>query len=301
MNVNLNSSNKSVDSAVKQVLENRNAVYVSKRGVDTNTGLNINRPVLTFTQAIANAITASIPLVVCMDSGSYSETVDLTDADIQIYAPWATITSADETATLTLTDYESTSWIGTVANSGDGVAILCASSETLSTNLNLSKIDGGVTKTGTATLNLSCPNISGTITDDSLKIQGDVFTPVSATIVPTAAAENVCEVAISLVDGFGNVIPKSAIIDVYLSDSATGAGLTSTSASGTVAAKSASGTDLFTFTSKKMLKVKTLATGIYTLEITDSAKTGFYVVVVLNGGTVLVGAQLETADYGAGG
>jgi len=123
----------------------------------------------------------------------------------------------------------------------------------------------------------------------------------SFTFAATAGAENVCEVAITLKDAAGATVDGARPFMVWLSDSATGVGLTGTSASGTVKAKSASGTDFATFTAKKALLVQPLATGVYTLEITDSAKTAFYVcAATLDGRAYSVSTVLATEDYGAG-
>lgn len=115
-----------------------------------------------------------------------------------------------------------------------------------------------------------------------------------------AGGANVSEIAIALLDGAGNAKASPLPMNVWLSDAATGAGLTGTSASGTVQAKSASGADFAALTAKKALLVQPLATGIYTLEITDSAKTGFYVCIQNPfTGEVSVSRQLVTGDYGA--
>ena len=124
--------------------------------------------------------------------------------------------------------------------------------------------------------------------------------PTNVAFAFTAGAANVAEVAISLLDGFGNAVEQAMPFEVWLSDSAVGAGLTATSASGTVAAKAASGADFGDLTAKKAKVVQSLATGIYTLEITDTAKTTFYV-CVRNPFTGLteVSRIMATADYGA--
>jgi len=123
----------------------------------------------------------------------------------------------------------------------------------------------------------------------------------SFTFAATAGAENVCEVAITLKDAAGATVDGARPFMVWLSDSDAGVGLTGTSASGTVKAKSASGTDFATFTAKKALLVQPLATGVYTLEITDSAKTAFYVcAATLDGRAYSVSTVLATEDYGAG-
>jgi len=123
----------------------------------------------------------------------------------------------------------------------------------------------------------------------------------AATLAFAAAAggANVCEVTITVRDAAGATIAEAFNLDVWLSDAATGAGLTGTSASGAVAAKAASGTDLSTYVAKKALRVQTLATGVYILSITDAAKTGFYPCGTCPGtGRTVVGAQLVTGNYG---
>lgn len=123
----------------------------------------------------------------------------------------------------------------------------------------------------------------------------------SFTFAATAGAENVCEVAITLKDAAGATVDGARPFMVWLSDADTGVGLTATTASGTVQAKSASGADFATFTAKKALLVQPLATGVYTLEITDSAKTAFYVcAATLDGRAYSVSTVLATEDYGAG-
>lgn len=118
----------------------------------------------------------------------------------------------------------------------------------------------------------------------------------SFTIAPGAA--NVCEVAIALLDSADVAVAEPQPFTVWLSDAATGVGLTGTTASGTVTAKSASGAVFGTLTTKKALVVQPLATGVFTLEITDTAKTGFYVAVQSPCGQVQVSRVLTSADYG---
>ena len=115
-----------------------------------------------------------------------------------------------------------------------------------------------------------------------------------------AGGANVSEVTIAVTDISGNTIAGVHDITIVLSDSAAGVGLTAVTASGTVQAKSASGTDLGALTAKKALAAQTLADGTYILEITDTAKTGFYVSAIIpSHGLVQVSRQLITADYGA--
>lgn len=120
------------------------------------------------------------------------------------------------------------------------------------------------------------------------------------TMAAAAAASNVTEVTITAVDAAGATVAAVHNFDVWLSDAASGAGLTSTTASGTVTAKAASGAVVGTDTAKKALRAQTLATGVFILEITDTAKTAFKVAAVIPGtGKTVVGITLAAGDYGA--
>lgn len=122
--------------------------------------------------------------------------------------------------------------------------------------------------------------------------------PYSATLTPAAGASNVCEVTIQVLNAAGTAVAYPVILDVLLSDAATGTGLTATTASGAVAAKASSGTDLAVLVAKKATKVQTLADGTYILSITDTAKTGFYVVAAIPGVPHSVSSVLVTGNYG---
>jgi hypothetical protein len=89
------------------------------------------------------------------------------------------------------------------------------------------------------------------------------------------------------------------IMDIYLSDLATGGLLTATTASGAVAGKTngTTGTDLVVHVAKKALCVLTLAAGTYQLSITDTAKTAFKIFAQVDGIPSLV-ATLSAASYG---
>lgn len=115
-------------------------------------------------------------------------------------------------------------------------------------------------------------------------------------IAPGAA--NICEVTISATDGESNIL-NPVMFDLILSDVDSGEGLTAVTASGTVQPKAASGVLISELVAKKAFTFQALATGDFVLEITDTAKTGFYV-GVLNRYTGLmdVSRQLITVDYG---
>lgn len=122
----------------------------------------------------------------------------------------------------------------------------------------------------------------------------------SITFAAASAAANVCEVTCTVKDAAGVAIAGVFELDMWLSDAATGAGITGTTASGTVTAKAASGVVMDTYTAKKSLRVQTLATGIFILEITDTAKTAFYVAAEIPGTNATgISAVLATDDYGS--
>jgi hypothetical protein len=118
------------------------------------------------------------------------------------------------------------------------------------------------------------------------------------TFTPAAGSANVSLVTLQVTDGNGNSVAGVFNFDIWLSDAATGAGLTATTASGAVGA-GASGADFGDYTAKKAKRVQTDATGKYILSITDTAKTGFYVAAQTPGSRrAAVSAQLITANYG---
>lgn len=136
-----------------------------------------------------------------------------------------------------------------------------------------------------------------------VRLNGAASVPVAGNLdtaagVAAAGAANVCEVTITAKDAAGNTVAGVHHMDVWLSDDADGQGLTGTSASGTVQAKSASGTVLQIYSAKKAFRVQTLKTGVFVLEITDTAKTAFKVCANVAGRTVVLDT-LASGDYGA--
>lgn len=123
--------------------------------------------------------------------------------------------------------------------------------------------------------------------------------PASFTFAAAAGAANVANVTVTPRDAAGAALTGVRTLEMWLSDAATGAGLAAATASGTVTAKSGEGTVLTAFTAKKHLSAQTKAAGTFVLEITDTAKTGFYVCVKNPAtGLVHVSAQLVTGNYG---
>jgi len=117
-----------------------------------------------------------------------------------------------------------------------------------------------------------------------------------------AGGANVAEITIRALDAAGTAYrTEPFLMHVWLSDNAEGIGLTGTTASGTVQAKSGgSYSDLQAITAKKHLLVQTDTDGKYILEITDTAKTGFYVGACLLGSMAEpdASAQLASASFG---
>lgn len=148
---------------------------------------------------------------------------------------------------------------------------------------------GGATWEIGGTLNIDVTN-GGTLTIDGRQES------LQASITAAAGTTNQTLVTIQFKDGAGTNMTRPLNFDWVLSDASSGAGLTATTASGTVGAGS-SGTDLLSMVSKKAGRAQTDATGKYILAITDTGKTQFYVVVDRPKVKAPV-TQILTANYG---
>ena len=95
----------------------------------------------------------------------------------------------------------------------------------------------------------------------------------------------------------GNAVKAVFDIDVYLSDAATGAGLTGSTASGGISVTT--GTQLDAMVASKSLRVLTDANGVVVMQIIDSAKSLFYPAAILGGRSASVGKQLTASSYHA--
>lgn len=123
--------------------------------------------------------------------------------------------------------------------------------------------------------------------------------PNSVTLAIAAGGTNVSEVTLTVQDAAGATLTGIRNLEIWLSDAATGAGITGTTASGTVTAKTSEGTVLTALTAKKHLIGQTKAAGTFVLEITDTAKSGFYVCAAHPlTGAIFASTQLQTASYG---
>ena len=133
------------------------------------------------------------------------------------------------------------------------------------------------------------------LTVDRLNVSG-VRVPTTAAFTIAAGAANVTTVSVSFRTAQGVAINNVFPFEIWLSDAATGAGETATSASGTPAITT--GTQYRILTAKKAWLAACNSSGVAVLTITDTAKTTFYVAVRLPTG-VVVSRILATADYGS--
>lgn len=122
--------------------------------------------------------------------------------------------------------------------------------------------------------------------------------PVEARLSAAAGSTNICNVTITWHDVDGNQVAPAWLYNVWLSDATSGFGLTATTASGTVQAKSGEGTVVGTLTTKKALVVQCKSAGSFVLEITDSAKTAFKVCVQNPVTGKVYSLTLSSAKYG---
>jgi predicted RecA/RadA family phage recombinase len=157
-------------------------------------------------------------------------------------------------------------------------------------------VSAGNTLIGNATEVAANPTSTGKVRLIGAGVN-DVGTPLTVSMAAAAGGSNVTEVTVTVKDAAGNTVAAVHHLDLWLSDDVDGQGLTGTTASGAVAAKAASGTDIVAYVAKKALRVQTLKTGVYILSITDTAKTAFKVAASINGKTT-VGLTLATGNYG---
>jgi hypothetical protein len=119
----------------------------------------------------------------------------------------------------------------------------------------------------------------------------------SAAVSFAAGAANVSNVTVQLKDAAAANLTHSCLVRIWLSDAATGVGLTSHAAD-TITAST--GTVWHVDTAAASLLVQTDATGKAVLVVTDTHKTGFYVACdFANGRAYGVSAQMVAGDYGA--
>ncbi len=120
---------------------------------------------------------------------------------------------------------------------------------------------------------------------------------VSIALAASATTDGM-EATITCLDASGARIPRMQKLEVWISESATGAGLTADSYSGAVTA--ATGTILTALTAKKHLSIVTAASGIAVILAVDSANpTDQYVAAAIPNGRVFVSGASGTNWEGA--
>ncbi len=141
--------------------------------------------------------------------------------------------------------------------------------------------------------------LAGQVYNANIPAYGGAGIPTNLTISNAAGGtQYYCDVTFQVADISGVAVAGYFNLDVWLSDAATGAALTATTASGGIAAETSGGAILGVGTTSKQVLAQTDSAGAFVLRIIDSAKTGFYPVGSL-GVTAFVGAQLTTASYHA--
>lgn len=135
-----------------------------------------------------------------------------------------------------------------------------------------------------------------TIEKEVKDLQGEVAQ--TATVALSAGAADTMTITITLKDAFGTAFAERHRVEVYISTSSAGAGLSATSYSGALTATT--GDILTAHTAKKHVTAVTNASGVLVLSLVDTAKAaGEYVVVVLPNGKLIVSAASVTGSYGA--
>lgn len=110
---------------------------------------------------------------------------------------------------------------------------------------------------------------------------------VDVTFTVGAEAANVVNVAAQLVDSDGNSVEAIHVLQVYISDAATGIGVCATAPNGGIAI----GTDgviLGEDVANKIEIIQTDATGAFDIDVTESGSDVFYTAVVLPNGQIAV-------------
>ena len=113
--------------------------------------------------------------------------------------------------------------------------------------------------------------------------------------IPAETAGDTINVGIVLKDARGHVVAGPVVCDVFLSDAATGLGITGTAATSAIAIGT-NGYILDTLVTEKMVRVQTDALGRVDLNIIQSADVvTYYMVVVFPDGSIGVSGAITFA------
>lgn len=116
--------------------------------------------------------------------------------------------------------------------------------------------------------------------------------PYGASFTLGAETANTRNVAIQLTDRKGAAVAQRTMVDVYISDAATGVGLTATVPTSNLAVGT-NGTIMATLTTNKHVKVLTDASGRVDINVIQTAVIATYrIVVVLPDGSLVISSAL---------
>lgn len=121
--------------------------------------------------------------------------------------------------------------------------------------------------------------------------------PTSFTLAKVAGAANEVDISIKPQDADGDLAGVRNL-EVFTSDEATGAGLSSTFAPDSLAADTGKGAIISELTANKHAVVQTNAAGEFVLVLTDAGTSAGYFVVVHPMTGLLSMIQIEAGDYG---
>lgn len=175
----------------------------------------------------------------------------------------------------------------------EGIAVSSAGTDLAGTLANRpSNAPAGITYWATDTRQLYVSTGSGDNWDE-VGSPGTGVADASIT-VGAEASGNVITCAIQLKEADGTDLATIGVVDVYVSDSATGDGVAASAPNGGMAA----GTDgavVASIVANKVLKMSSEADGDIDVQITDSGTPTFYLVVVLPDGTKVVSSAITFA------
>lgn len=139
-------------------------------------------------------------------------------------------------------------------------------------------------------------HIDTTATDAELNLLDNVVASVSWAVA--AGATNVCILTGTLKDAAGATIAASRPIDVYISEVATGIGITADSYS--TGASIITGTELIALTANKAWRINTHTDGTFAISITDTGQPAdqYAVAIIPTTGKLSISAA-SGANWGA--
>lgn len=156
----------------------------------------------------------------------------------------------------------------------------------------------GTTLNGNTVATEAVEDVGSLVSQYGLQSLNGQILPAQILFTIAKGSANVCVVTAQVADNGGQAIAGFPFdLDVILSDNANGVGITATAPSSS--ASVTTGTVLNTYTANKAFYAQTDATGKVVLTITDTGKTGYYVMVQAGCQPLpSVSRQLTSADYG---